>query len=249
MLRLNRPSFAPQAGQGQRCSFSPPAGKGNAVPSPRLRARVMRFLLPAGGAALLCLLPACGEKVPEGRMRGALGPGTHPHPGTHPSPWFAARTCPSPRKRGEGNASFRKRGEGNASFRKRGEGNASFRKRGEGVALGSPPGVARRPEGPPRAFRPAIIRLQHAVGEAGASPLPKAQTPVIAQAPRPPRAHTLERPARPRAGTGAEGARSVRRGPPSPPGALPNSQAKGQRGAGFPRSRPAAAAAPETPPT
>src|SRR4051812_37165549 len=57
-------------------------------------------------------------------------------------------------------------------------------------------------------------------------PLPKAQTPVIAQAPKPPR-KTLwrDRPSA-RISAGAEGARSAAHRV-----ALPNSQAKGQRGA------------------
>ena len=94
----------------------------------------------------------------------------------------------------------------------------------------------RRQPSPPRtATRPGYNSPAARGGRSGrfpkgTTPLPKAQSPGIAQAPQPPRAHTLERPA---CLSGMEpapkGQEAQRDSLPLP--TLPNSQAKGQRGA------------------
>ena len=227
MLRLNRPSFAPQAGQGQRCSFSPPAGKGNAVPSPRRR----------GGIA-----------VPSPRLRGEgarradEGRSWPWHP---PAPWHTPLTlvrCAnlslSPQA-GRGQCLLPQAGRGQCLLPQAGRGRRARFAPGRGPA---------KPKAAP-CLAPGYNSTAARGGRSGGIPAAEGANARNRSGPTTAACTHSGETGPPRAGTGAEGARSVRRGPPSPPGALPNSQAKGQRGAGFPRSRPAAAAAPETPPT
>src|SRR5690606_6486069 len=120
----------------------------------------------------------------------------------------------------------RREGREDGVDRERAEHGQAAQQQGQATVVGNPVGehrlivrAAAAPTTPRKLYCRGSTRWEKRPAGLGRKPLPKAQTPVIAQAPQPPRAHTLERPA-PARRTGAEGARSMAgRDPPHPPGA------------------------------